>query len=81
MPIPAFATRASIGDIHPSNMVIVSGIKPKSPFGIPDVLDVVGKGDMYVLKDYENLAYLLSTVNHRSLHWRQTHRLLISEVS
>ena len=25
MPIPAFATRASIADIHPSNMVIVSG--------------------------------------------------------
>jgi len=25
MPISAFATRASIGDIHPSNMVIVSG--------------------------------------------------------
>lgn len=28
MPIPAFATRASIGDIHPSNMVIVSGKIP-----------------------------------------------------
>lgn len=51
-----------------------SGIKPfPSPFGVPDVLDVVGvkfkidAGDMYILKDYVG-----SKIPHVSIKYSQS---------